>query len=183
MKQWINQIDRTTEDFQTLFGELSHEEMNWKPNPQTWSIGQNIDHLIVINRTYFPVLADLRAGKYPTPFLAKFGFMVSFFGKTILKAVEPDRKKKMKTFSIWEPAQSEIPPGILDRFSKHQGELKREIESSHRLVEQRAVLSSPANKYIVYNVAKAFDVIVTHERRHLEQSKEVLGQLKSSAAG
>lgn len=178
MKDWTNQIDSTTTEFQQLFGKLSSEELNWKPNPKTWSIAQNIDHLIVINKTYFPILAELKSGNYKLPFLGKFGFIVSYLGKLILKAVEPSRKKKTKTFSIWEPSESNISSDILAQFSTHQNELKREILAAKNLIKNGAIISSPANKNIVYKLETAFDVIVTHEQRHLEQAKEVLSQLK-----
>ncbi|NAS12141.1 DinB family protein [Poritiphilus flavus] len=173
------QIDKNTQGFMENFGGLSIEQLNWKPNPETWSIAQNIEHLIVVNKSYFPVIDSIRKGTYKTSFLAKFGFMVSFFEKTILKAVQADRKKKMRTFPIWEPAKSEIPPGILDRFKAHQAELKILFENSKDLVEKGTIISSPANKNIVYKLGTAFDIIVTHEKRHLAQSKEVYELMKN----
>lgn len=178
MENWLNRIDSTTEVFQTHYGSLTVEELNWKPNPGTWSIAQNIDHLIVINQTYFPILSELKSGSYKLPFIAKFGFMVSFFEKTVLNAVKPDRKKKMKTFPIWEPASSQISDNILEKFVEHQAELKRQIAASKVLLEKKVVISSPANKFIVYKLATAFEVIVTHEERHLAQSEEVFALMK-----
>jgi len=174
MNNWDTNIDSTTQKFIQEFGDLSTEQMNWKANSETWSIAQNIDHLIVINETYFPAIDSLRKGTYKLPFISKIGFAVSFFGYAVLRAVQPDRKKKIKTFTIWEPTNSEIPEGVLNRFKEHQLELKRLINSSADLVNNGAIISSPANKNIVYKLEKAFDMIVTHEIRHLEQAKEVL---------
>jgi len=53
MRDWNQHIDDITQKFIESFGELSSEQMNWKPDPNTWSIAQNIDHLIVINTYYF----------------------------------------------------------------------------------------------------------------------------------
>lgn len=174
IQQWITQIDQTTNAFAKHFGTLSHEELNWKPHPETWSIAQNIDHLIVINESYFPILTDVRAGRFKAPFLARFGFVVSFLGKAILNAVEPTRKKKAKTFAIWEPSNSQISEDIVQRFTMHQTELKQQIASSKALLQARTIIASPANKNIVYSLETAFDVIVTHEQRHLAQAQEVL---------
>lgn len=182
MKDWTLQIDKITEHFVVAFGSLSTEQLNWKPNPQTWSIAQNIDHLIVVNETYYPVLTSLKEGTYKTPFIARLGFMVSFLGKTVLNAVKPDRKKKMKTFPVWEPTISQVKDDILDNFKKHQGELSRQIETSKDLVEKGTVISSPANKNIVYKLETAFDIIVSHEQRHLEQAKEILQLLKNNTS-
>jgi hypothetical protein len=178
MNDWNLQIDKITESFVTDFKSLSTEQLNWKPNPQSWSIAQNINHLIVVNETYFPVLASLKEGTYKTPFIAKLGFLVSFLGKTILDAVKPDRIKKMKTFPIWEPTISNIKHDILDQFIKHQKELKHQIETSKELLKKGTVISSPANRNIVYKLEIAFDIIVSHEQRHLEQAKELLQLMK-----
>jgi len=173
LKKWIDRIDWTTKSFIEEFGALNQEQLNWKPNPETWSIAQNIDHLIVINESYYPVIAALRDSDYKPPFLSKLGFVVNALGNGIIKAVGPVRKKKSKTFSIWEPSQSEFSMGILDRFKKHQTEVKELIENSKDLIENGAVVSSPANKNIVYKLDKAFEIMVVHEHRHLEQAKEV----------
>ena len=171
---WTSKIDLITTDFKNTFGNLSTQQLNWKPNENTWSIAQNIDHLIVLNQSYYPVIKSVREGTYKVPFLGRFTFMVNFTGKTILKAVMPDRKKKMKTFPAWEPSNSEISGNLLDRFEKHQEELKQFILANQDLVEKGTVISSPINQNIVYRLETAFDIIVTHEQRHFEQAKEIL---------
>ena len=76
---WTQEIDKITLDAEMQFSELSSEQINWKPNSQTWSIAQNLEHLIVVNETYYPVLSALKNGTYKKPFLANFGFIVSYF--------------------------------------------------------------------------------------------------------
>lgn len=168
MKNWTEKLDSISRQSLTEFGTLTSELLNWKPNSSTWSIAQNLDHLIVVNETYYPVLASLKEGSYKTPFIAKIGFMVSFLGKTVLKAVQPDRQKKMKTFPIWEPTTSRVSEDILKKFEIHQNELKQKIEQAKGLVEKGTIISSPANRNIVYKLETAFDIIVSHEQRHLE---------------
>ena len=75
-----------------------------------------------------------------------------------------------------------IPNGILDRFKEHQSDLKKIIENSKDLVEKGRIISSPANKNIIYKLEIAFEIIVTHEKRHFEQSKEVLRLMKKEAS-
>ena len=84
----------------------------------------------------------------------------------------------MKTFPIWEPTASQIRTDIIQHFEKHQSELKRQIEASKLLIEKGTIISSPANRIIVYKLETAFDIIVSHEQRHLAQAKEVLRLLK-----
>lgn len=88
------------------------------------------------------------------------------------------RKMKMKTFAIWQTAESRIEGDILDRFKQHQNELKHHIEVSDDLLKRKSVMASPSGKNIVYTLETGFDLITTHERSHLEQAKEVLALLK-----
>ncbi len=177
---WKDQIDEITDDFNRIFEPLTPSELNWKPNPGTWSIAQNIDHLIVINESYFQVFAQLREGKYEKPFWARFDFIPRFFGNAILKSVQPDQKRKVKTVPQWEPTVHTLDGQILKAFENHQEKLKSEIDQSTELLEKETVISSPTNRNIVYRLDKAFDIIVTHERRHFEQAKDILNQLKQS---
>ena len=174
MSNWSHQIDEITGKYKETFGSLTTEQMNWKPDPKTWSIAQNVQHLIVINSTYFPVIESVKKGTYKPPFIAKFGFIASFFGYMLHRAVKPNRKWKSKTMPMWEPTQGDIPAGILSRFEDHQAELKSLIVDTKELACEGAIISSPANKNLILKLEKAYDIIVTHEKRHYEQSKEVL---------
>ncbi|MEJ7615904.1 MAG: DinB family protein [Pyrinomonadaceae bacterium] len=43
-------------------GGLSARQLNWKPSPEQWSIGQCLDHLMNTNKQYFPLIEKLVAG-------------------------------------------------------------------------------------------------------------------------
>jgi hypothetical protein len=96
----------------------------------------------------------------------------------ILNSVQPDRKRKMKTFPVWEPAKSRITGDVLKRFSDQQSDLKEMIKNSENLLQTGTVISSPANKNVVYKLETAFDIIIAHERRHFEQAREVYERMK-----
>ncbi|TBW27168.1 DinB family protein [Gramella sp. KN1008] len=176
-KKGLNRIDAITAKFMESFGGLSEKDLNWKPDAGTWSIAQNIDHLIQLNRSYFPIFEKLKKGKQDLPFIARFGFVVSFFGKMIKKSVEPERNRKMKTFSLWEPRKDSFAKSILQDFQANQEELKGYISDSDDFIHQNMVISSPANRNIVYKLETAFDIIITHEERHYNQAKEILNIL------
>ncbi len=172
--QWLEDINRNTNLVQELFSKIPDQQLNFQPNSQSWSIAQNLEHLIVINESYYPILNELHSHEYSAPFQAKFKFLVNFFGSFVLKSVEPSRRKKMKTFPIWEPKNSSEAHGIIERFIQHQEELKKAIEAAAPLISNEVVIHSPASKIIVYKLATAFDIIVTHESRHINQAKELL---------
>lgn len=181
LQHLLKEIDQTTRDFRQEFGELDADMLNAKPSPDTWSIGQNIHHLIVINESYVPVLEKAHKGETEVPFWGKWPLVYNFFGNMILKASSTKRDRKMKTFAIWEPSQSNVPADIVQQFAKHQEELKSSMESAEPLLGKGITITSPANKNIIYTLDKAFEIIVTHERRHLEQAREVKKQLAAGS--
>ena len=174
IQNWHHQLDSNTKNFREQFEELSIEEINRKPNPATWSVAENIQHLISVNESYYPIIKDVKEGKHKVPFTGKFKFLVNFMGNALLKSVEPTRRKKMKTFLVWEPATAVMAEGILDTFDEHHKVLKNIISESEDLLKANTVISSPANRNIVYFLDKAFDIMVAHEQRHLNQAKEAM---------
>lgn len=151
---------------------MTVEALNRKPDPKTWSIAQNLHHLIITNESYFPIIQQVKAGAYRAPWFARFSSIPNLLGKWILKAVNPQRTKKLKTFRIWEPSTSDIPGDIVSNFLLHQEVLKRVILDCSNLPPE-TIISSPANKNICYPISTAFDIIVSHEWRHFHQAREL----------
>ncbi len=172
MKSWEERIASLSASFKEAFGHLSQDELEAKPDPKTWSIAENLQHLIRINESYYPIFEQLKNNELSLPFLAKS--MHKMLGKMILKSVEPERKKKIKTFHIWEPQPVEREGTTLEAFLAHQESFALELESLHPFVEEDPVIHSPANANICYKLSTAIDIILTHEERHLNQAKALL---------
>lgn len=170
--QWTQKLDQASKAFVKEFGRLTPEELNWKPNANQWSVGQCIDHIIVTNETYFPIIRSILTGNYQPTIVQRLPFLPNFFGKLLLKSIGTS-SKKVKTFSVFEPKSSKISSNIVKDFLKHQDHLKTLIENTQHLDHERLVISSPVNKFIVYSLESAFNILVAHEFRHLAQAKEV----------
>jgi hypothetical protein len=166
-------LETITTRVEDLFGGLDAEALNRQPAPGKWSVAQCLDHIIVLNRSYFDIPAKIRSGSYPLPFHARFGFLVNFFGKFILQSVHPDGRKPIKTFPVWEPSHSDIPGDIVARFKAHQDELKAFILENQDLAEQGAVVVSPASRLVVYRMDVLFEIMLAHEERHVNQAVHV----------
>jgi hypothetical protein len=178
--KWIKQIDQTTASFKNEFGGLTNEQFNWKPNESSWSIAQVMEHLDVTSESYYQPIEAVRNGNYKLPFTGKLTFLVNFFGRFILNAVKPEAKSKIKTFPIWEPSKSNISGDIFGKFNHSQEKLKQFIQGCQDLLDKGTRISSPASRTIVYNLDAAFDIIVTHQLRHLEQARRVLADMQKA---
>jgi hypothetical protein len=171
IQQLIQELDSITKEVQDSFGKKNHDELNWKSNPDRWSIAQNLDHLICINETYFPIFDALKNGIYSPPFLGKIRFITSFFGNMIYKMSSPEHTKPIKTMSIWEPSKSEI-HDVIQAFVQHQERLKQKISGLEGCIASGSVIASPANSMIVYTLEQALHIIVVHEKRHILQARK-----------
>ena len=175
---WLNQLDQLTEAVISDFGLLRHEDLHFKPGANRWSIAENLAHLIVVNRTYFPLIEQIRNNTYKVPFLGKIPFLPKLFGSVLIEYVKPEAEEaKVKTFPIWEPSLLIDEGPILDIFEKHQQALRRVRIQCEAPIQRKQIIASPANNNIVYSLEDAFDVILLHEQRHLIQSKAVLALL------
>jgi len=177
MNNWKQEIQSLSTAYEKLAVELGPELMHIRPLPDQWSFSEILAHLIVINESYYPTFKALKAGTYKSPFLSRLTFLVRFMGKEILKSVQPQTQKKIKTFPIWEPEQLEETPDILNRFLQHQSALIKEFEACAALLPQNPVLYSPASKMIFYHLGTAFEIILSHEKRHLLQAERLSAQL------
>jgi putative NIF3 family GTP cyclohydrolase 1 type 2 len=170
IQQQIQNIDELTFRFNQEFAAFNANQLNWKPNQKTWSIGQIINHLITINQSYYPIFSQLVTGTYTVPFTGYIAFLVKLFGREILKSVQPVSPKKVKTMPIWEPQISEISTDVLLEFENEQEKLKDWLLKCDEQISDDAVISSPANRFIVYKLSTCFEIIITHEERHLQQA-------------
>lgn len=173
-QKWTESVDQITQEAINSFVNIPLENIHLKPNPKIWSIAENIEHLITINKTYFPILERLKNGTYQGAFIGRFPFFTNLFGDMIFKSVSDGGKKKQKTFPLWEPKIQQGDDTILERFKQHQEELKSWIVQMEPLIKKNQIIHSPANKLIVYSLEKAIEIIIAHEHRHLDQAKNLL---------
>ena len=84
MDRWTSDIENITAEFEEKFGTLTQDQLNWKLNSDSWSVAQNINHLIVINSTYFPILDQLENQQATIPWHSKVDFITNWTISDIL---------------------------------------------------------------------------------------------------
>lgn len=173
---WQMEITSMTWEYEkTIKKQSGLVELNFKPGPGSWSIGEILSHLIQVNSSYFPIFDQVIAGTYQPPFLGKLPFYVNAVGSLLKKSM--NSKSKVKTFALWEPKNEEFRADILIEFSSHQMELSSYIQQLEPFLSNGTVIHSPANRFLVYSLEKAIEIIIAHEKRHLQQCKNILEEL------
>lgn len=170
------QLEAINEDARDLIADLSETQFNWTPAPGQWSIGECLDHLNVTNRELIKPLheaikdAHARGRTFQGPF--RHGWLVNKF----VRSMEPPVKRKFKAPAIFRPRPQMSLIEVSREFFAVQDEVLQLIEEANGIHLARVKIASPVSRFLKYSVGQAFDLIATHERRHLWQAREVKAQ-------
>jgi uncharacterized damage-inducible protein DinB len=171
VEEVIADLESVTEDARTAFAGLTGDQLNWKPAPESWSVAQCLEHLIHINRLYFPLLDKLASGPVTPTFWEKYSPLSGVLGRALISALSPDNPRKSKTSRKAEPSASTIDAGIVDRFADHQAELITKVRGISPAVERhRTIVTSPMMGWVTYSLDDCLTIIAVHEKRHLQQA-------------
>jgi hypothetical protein len=177
VENYIASFQKSSKSFQNTFGALTNDHLNQKPDAGSWSIAQIMEHLILTNESYYPVFERVKSGKNKVPWIGNISMIPKALGNMIADSLKPETKRKTRTFKMWEP-QSSLVLDILNRFEKHHLSLIQELRLIEPYFDKGVIISSPANKYVVYTLDKAIEIMIVHEQRHYQQACEVLLTVK-----
>lgn len=173
MNEIISEYEKVGENVQKTFGNLSAEQINWKPRADSWSVGQCLDHLIKSNEAFDGQFQALSKGEKKPTFWEKYSPLTSFFGNFLLKSLKNDAKKfKAPSKAIVPP--SDIAADIVEQFVKHQAEVIEKIKSLENVDLHKTVVTSPFLKLMTYRLDTALEIGVEHEKRHFRQAERVM---------
>ena len=170
---WIQALEILSEDITNEYDALSIDTLLKKNSEKDWSIAQIFSHIITVNESYYPLFDQIQKGKYVYSMLGNFGFIRKYFGRIILKSVQPSNPKKQKTLPLWQPKENVDATSIIPDIKNHLNSLASKIEDLQPLIKRNVTVASPANERIVYDLQTALDIIVAHAWRHFEQAKKL----------
>jgi uncharacterized damage-inducible protein DinB len=172
MNKWTYQIDQTTKKFIETFSDINTEQLNWKPDPETWSIAQNIAHIILLNKSYFQKFEKIKLGTNNIPIATRLRYWFTFARNPIIPYTDTNRLKRAKTYEFWESTRTDYTKDIFTDFQVHQAEFKKYIDEL-KDINGRTLVPYPGNNAFIFTLESAFDLLVDHEIRHYNQAKEL----------
>ncbi|HKQ80038.1 MAG TPA: DinB family protein [Blastocatellia bacterium] len=175
LPQIFDEAEAIAGDARTLFGFLNLEQLNWKPATDSWSVAQCLDHLITINREYYPVFDRILSGDYRKAILHRLPFLPAMLGRLMIKALSPNTHQKLKAPVVARPSSSSIDSQIVERFVAHQREMLARMRSLENKHPAETIITSPFASVVVYSLLDTFRLLVAHERRHFAQAQRVMG--------
>jgi hypothetical protein len=157
------------------FLETLPPEVIWqRPAPKEWSVGENLDHMRVIYRSMFPLVAASWYLFLPLAWLMRRRPYRPYIDDVYRRPGFPD-----KVGWIWPPRYTPERPASLET-------LRQLMEVTHRQVEQfysrrpadllgNIKVYDPAIGWL--NLIQVLQVGVYHDALHIEQIHQTLGQI------
>jgi hypothetical protein len=168
------QIDDATAEARRVLDGLSAAQVNWRPAPGRWSVGECVSHLNVGIRAALPALdraietarARGRTGAGP--------FRYGWFANWMVRSMEPPPRRRMKTFPIFEPeARAHDAAALLREFTEVRAQLRERLGRAEGLDWRRARVVSPASRWFRLPFGAYAAFLLAHDRRHLWQARQV----------
>jgi len=156
------------------FGQLSAEQINWRPSKTEWSIGQVFDHLIISNRPYLTIIEEVRERRKRRRAWERMPLLPRFFGKSLISTLRPDSGRKVKARPAFYPSTSHISAEIITNFIEQQDRLLTLMEATRGLNLDGITITSPVVRFITYSLMDAYRIIVVHEQNHFVQARQVM---------
>lgn len=172
-EKFISDTESVIKDF-GKFKDLSENQINWKPSPESWSIAECIDHLVVTNKLYLKEIEKQFVERQIKTDSAGTEVKHKWLSKFIIKGVDPSNIKKAKTFPVFMPSMRIYTKNVFDHFYEVQTNLVNLISSAKDLDLNRYVMSSPAAKIVKENFCDVLEIIRLHDRRHFNQADQLL---------
>ncbi|WP_027001267.1 DinB family protein [Hugenholtzia roseola] len=173
---------------QQTFVPLSERELNWKPQPEKWSVLECLAHLNYYGRFYIPVFkARIQKGieRQSRP---ESEVISNWLGKKAIAAVRLDPQKKqplqkMKTLKVSNFASQNLEKQrVLSEFLKQQEDFLRIIERAGEVNLNRIKIPTSISSLVRLRLGDGLQFIIYHNERHIVQAQNVLSLQKEVEA-
>ena len=171
-RQLIAELQAADQRAIALARGLSVEQLNWKPRPESWSVGQCLEHLCLSGEVYLAPIARALNNQRRSP-VEKItpGWFGAWFIRNYI-APSPVTRKAPAPAKI-RPVLSVVEPSVLDRFLASNREVRALIERAQPYDVNRIRFVNPFIGIIRFTVGTGFEIIAKHEDRHLLQAERV----------
>lgn len=176
-KRLLRELDASDARAIALAKPLTPDQLNWKPAPEKWSVGQCLEHLAISNEVYLGPIADALAGP-PSGIVDEItpGWFGSWFIRNyIAPSAQTRRARAPKKIA---PVLSRVEPAILERFLEGNREMRELVARAAGYDVNRLRFKNPFIPLIRFTVGTGFELTSKHESRHLLQAERVAALIR-----
>ena len=156
-----------------LAKDLTIAQLNWKPRPQAWSVGQCLEHLSISNEVYVDPMTE-SLGCQPAGPVDEItpGWFGRWFIRTYIEPTTQRRRARAPRKIV--PVARHIDASILDRFIASNAAVRDVIGRAQQHDVNRVRFRNPFVPLIRFTVGTGLQIIARHNHRHLLQAERVI---------
>ena len=155
------------------FSGISSEQLNWKLSPESWSVAQCLEHLVISGSCYFPVLKKITEGTYKMNFWERYSPFTGLCGRLMKDRLQEQVKKKMIAPKKFRPQAPGKKLDLIGAYHKNLDTFLNYISNCTHVDVDKTIITSPTIRIVTYSLRDAFSFLVQHEHRHINQAIRV----------
>ncbi|MEQ9099786.1 MAG: DinB family protein [Imperialibacter sp.] len=173
----LDKMEELIAEVNNVFGDLSAQQLGWKPTKGQWSIRECLDHIMMTNKQYYPQFDKIADGRYEPTFWQKMpAFWHSFWGGQLVEYLGPEVKRKSKSPAIFRPTAGRLSQHIVKDFTDSLKLLTRKMIAMDHVDHTTVIITSPVSRLVTYSLYDTLQIVVGHAERHVNQAKRVTQQ-------
>src|SRR6185369_2353300 len=173
IKQTIQKGVQAKDKVRLEFSNISLEQLNWKPSPESWSIAQCLEHLIISHNSYFSSLEKITEGNYKMSSWEKYSPFTRLCGRLLIDQLKEQVKTKRKAPKKIQPTSGKANLDIIEVYQKNLERFLTLISNCRSIDLDKTIITSPTISIVTYNLRDAFQFLLQHEHRHINQAIRV----------
>lgn len=167
------QIDDVSDLAQRLVSGLQIEQLRLQPEPGRWSIAECLVHLKLTSSAFGSIIGKALAEARRQELFGNGPFKPDAIGRFLRWTTKPPPRIKVRTSDGFLPVTIEPIDQVLPQFLLSQNEIKTAVADADGIDLNQVKITSPFSRRLRYNLFSCFELIVTHELRHLWQAEQV----------
>lgn len=175
----LEQLSRTVHNQKhtaiAAFVPLGLSLLNQKPDPESWSILECLEHLNRYSRYYNPALTKA-ISRYPGGNHEQT-ISYTWLGKKSLEMVRPENGKKSRTVKHMNPNNSQLGRQTLEEFLDHQTELLQLLDKAKGANLKKKAIPVEFFRLLKLRIGETLEFVVLHQERHMQQALRIKQQL------
>lgn len=165
------ETDLLTVDVTAVAKDLGPARLSWNPPEGGWSIGQVLEHLVVVADSYFGILRTLVFRPHtPEAPLGRNPWDPTWMGALLVSSLRS--KRRMHAPRIWRVGP-EPRADVLRAFLERQQTMVQLMRAAAALDWNRVRFSSPASRLIRLNLGDGLTALIVHGQRHTLQMERI----------
>ena len=152
---------------------LNPERLVRKPGPGAWSVGETLEHLILMDELFLPVVVERIRGARPDAAAPAREWRPSFIGKMIVSSLE--KPKPLMSPKIGRPGTPRA--GVVEKFLALSTRYLATMDEAQSLDWRALRFAPPLAPWLPlrFNIGDAFRLHAVHVRRHIGQIDRIMG--------